>query len=86
MNVPVGAGRLTIDVWDRFGELVCQLVDETDPHAGARQLEWDVVDERGTPVGPGDFLIRVTVDDGSESQIVQVTDQAHGTGATSGLQ
>jgi hypothetical protein len=74
LTVPAGAARLTVDVWDRFGDLVRQLVDEPDPAAGARTLEWDVADDAGHPLDPGSFIARVTVDGASESQILQVTD------------
>ncbi len=73
VTVPAGADRLTIDIWDRFGEHVRQLLDEPQPADGSRTVDWDVTDDTGQPLGEGSFLIRVTVDGRSESQIVQMT-------------
>jgi photosystem II stability/assembly factor-like uncharacterized protein len=73
ITVPSGAARLAVDVWDRFGEHVRQLVDERKPPAGPRTLDWDVADDAGQPLAPGGFIVRVTVDGSSESQIVTVT-------------
>jgi hypothetical protein len=39
--VPHGAGKLAVRIWDRFGEHVITLVDETNPTPGARALVWD---------------------------------------------
>lgn len=73
VTVPDGAERLTIDIWDRFGELVRQLVDESEPPVGGRDVEWDMADDAGLDLGRGSFIVRVTVGDESESLIVQVT-------------
>ena len=73
ITVPVGAARLTIDVWDRFGEHVRHLLDEPQPAAGPRIAAWDATDDGGQPLAEGSFIIRVTVDDHSESQIVYIT-------------
>jgi photosystem II stability/assembly factor-like uncharacterized protein len=73
LTIPDGADRLTIDIWDRFGQHVCQLIDEAQPATGARTVDWDVTDDTGGPLEGGSFLLRVTVDDRSESQIVHLT-------------
>jgi photosystem II stability/assembly factor-like uncharacterized protein len=72
VEVPADAGRLKVAVWNRFGRAVRRLVDEADPAAGARTIEWNGVDDDGQQVGEGEFLIRVTVDGQSESQIVHL--------------
>jgi len=76
--VPAGAGRLTVRVWDRFGDLVATPVDQMKPPAGQRTIEW----ERGQR-DPGHFILRVTVDNVSESHIVHVGPVV--TAATPGL-
>jgi hypothetical protein len=62
-----------IDIWDRFGEHVRRLADEPRPADGSRTVTGDVTDDTGRSLGEGGFLIRVTVDGRSESQIVQMT-------------
>ena len=74
LTVPADASRLVVTVWERFSDLARQLVDETRPAAGDRTVEWDVTDDAGEPREPGSFIIRVTIDDRSESRIVSVTD------------
>jgi photosystem II stability/assembly factor-like uncharacterized protein len=72
VTVPAGARRLTVRVWDRFGEQVRTLVDEPDPPPGRRAVPWDRTDDAGRPLAPGGFIWRVTVDGNSESRIVTV--------------
>ncbi len=72
VTVPDGAGQLIVDVWDRFGEHVRHLVDEPQPAPGARALEWTVDDDAGHPRPSGSYILRVTVDGSSESQILRV--------------
>jgi hypothetical protein len=72
VDVPSGAGRLKVALWDRFGRYVRRLVDEPDPPAGSRTVVWDGLDDDGQQALAGQFIIRVTVDDHSESQIVQL--------------
>jgi len=71
-TVPDGAGRLAVDVWDRFGEHVRRVLDDPGPAAGPRTVEWDATDDAGRALA-GSFLLRVTVDGRSESQIVHIT-------------
>jgi photosystem II stability/assembly factor-like uncharacterized protein len=73
VNVPEQAGRLIVCIWDRFAKQARRLIDETRPQSGARTLQWDGTDDDGQPARHGEFLIRVTVDGHSESQIVNVT-------------
>ena len=62
-----GAKRLTVRVWDRFGERVDTPVDEANPASGSRTIEW-----QRRARAPGHFIIRVTVDGVSESHIAHV--------------
>ena len=64
--VPDNASRIVVNVWERFGRHVGELLDESNPAAGARTVEWDATGHSGS------FIVRVTVDDNSESQIVWV--------------
>lgn len=74
INVPANVSRLDVNIWDpQFGDHVRKLVDESQPAAGSRTVEWDVTDDAGHPSGPGNFIVRVTVDDQSESQMVWAT-------------
>ncbi len=72
VTVPDGAELLMVDVWDRFGEHIHRLVEEPRPAAGQRTVDWDVTDDAHRPLA-GSFLLRVTVDGRSESQIVHIT-------------
>lgn len=72
VSVPTGAERLMINIWDRFGEHVRHLLDEPAPAAGSRTVDWDVTDDTGQQLNDGSFLLRVTVDDRSESQIIHI--------------
>ncbi|MGH3766465.1 MAG: YCF48-related protein [Pseudonocardiaceae bacterium] len=72
VTVPGGAEALTINIWDRFGAHV-RRIDEPRPAAGSRTIEWDGTDEAGRSLDDGSFLIRVSVDDRSESQIMYLT-------------
>jgi hypothetical protein len=70
MTVPAHAARLTVRIWDRFGDHVRTLVDEANPSAGHRVLSWDRTDDAGHALPPGYFIWRVTVDQTSESRLV----------------
>lgn len=72
ITVPMDASRLTVNIWERFGEGVRQLVDEPEPAAGSRTVEWDVTNDAGERLDPGTFILRVTVDDRSESRMVRI--------------
>ena len=47
MTVPAHAARLTVRIWDRFGDHVRTLVDEANPSAGHWVLSWDWTDDAG---------------------------------------
>jgi photosystem II stability/assembly factor-like uncharacterized protein len=64
-TVPPGSSRVAVNVWERFGRHVARLVDERGPTAGDRSVEWQ-------PDTGGVFIVRTTVDDDSQSEIVEV--------------
>lgn len=72
-TIPEGAGQLRADIWNRFAKHVRRLVDDQQPQTGARTLDWDGADDDGQPVQPGAFIVRITVDGHSETQIVNLT-------------
>lgn len=73
LTVPDGSQRLIIDIWDRFGEHVRRLADERSPATGPRTVSWDGTDGTGRPLQGGSFLLRVSVDGYSESQILNIS-------------
>ena len=73
VTVPTDAGRLIVCIWDHFAKHVRRLIDEDKPRSGARTLQWDGSDDEGRTLPTGEYLICVTADGHSESQIVQVT-------------
>jgi len=70
VEVPDGAGRLSVIVWSRFGEHLGDVVDESAPAPGARVVTWDPTDASGSPLPDGSMIVRVTVDGRSESRTV----------------
>ncbi|MEM7350066.1 MAG: YCF48-related protein [Acidobacteriota bacterium] len=72
-QVPEGTQRLRVRLFNQFGFHIRSLVDETDPEAGSRSIEWDGLDAAGRPcVGPGAVICRVTTDDHAESRTFQL--------------
>ena len=69
-DIPSGARRFQVRVWERFGRQVRLLVDEADPTPGRRSVEWDFIDDDGQKLPPGPFIVRTTVDDESSSMVV----------------
>jgi photosystem II stability/assembly factor-like uncharacterized protein len=67
LTVPAGAGRFTVRVWGRFGDLVATPVDERNPAAGPQTVEWNPGNQER-----GYYIVRVTADGTSESQLVHV--------------
>jgi len=67
VNIPAGAGQLTVRVWDRFGDYLATPVDEAKPSASERTIEWM------TGGKTGHFIVRATIDGVSESSIVRIT-------------
>lgn len=70
VQVPAGAERLSVRVWDRFGEHVAVLAEEANPAAGERQFVLPT-DHAGMPPASA-YIVRVTVDGMSESRIIPV--------------
>ena len=70
ISVPRDARSLVIDIWERFGDHVRQLVAETDPPAGRRTITWDFRDHAGNDCGAGTYILRVTIDGKAESRII----------------
>jgi hypothetical protein len=75
VTVPADADRMVVRVWDRFGEHVATPLDERTPAAGARAIEWNGKDRAGHRLAPGYFIVRITVDRTSESQLIHLEGQ-----------
>ena len=71
-DVPDGAQRLTINVWDRFAVHVACPIDEPNPMPGRRLFTWDFRDDSGAQLEPGYYVYRVSIDDDSESRVIRV--------------
>jgi hypothetical protein len=65
---------LCVEVWDRFGAHVRELVRETNPSGGQRTVTWEVDSDAGDALESGYFMVRATVDDRSDSTLLLVTD------------
>ena len=72
VTVPPQRSRLTVRIWDRFGDFVTMLVDERDPRPGRRELTWVGDDGSGEHRPPGYYIWRVTVDGVSESRLTRL--------------
>jgi photosystem II stability/assembly factor-like uncharacterized protein len=72
LTVPDGTAELRVDVWDRFGAHVRQLVRESDPASGERAVVWAVDNDAGESLESGNYVVRATVDDQSNSVMLQV--------------
>ena len=73
LTVPDGAAELRVDVWDRFGAHVRQLVRESAPTSGERIVTWNVDSVDGDPLDPGYYIVRATTDDRSESTMLWIS-------------
>jgi photosystem II stability/assembly factor-like uncharacterized protein len=65
IKVPASTRQLSVRVWDRFADHVATVIDETNPKAGPRIVEW----ESGQKA-PGYFFVRVSADGTSEDQLI----------------
>lgn len=70
-TVPGGAQKVEIKIWDRFGGEVRQLLDEETPAEGTHSVYWDFKDDAGEDLPGGIYIYRATVDDVSESRMIQ---------------
>ena len=50
------------------------ILDEIRPSAGSRVFRWDGIDSRGAAVAPGDYVIRLIVDDLTASSLLRVSE------------
>lgn len=57
-------------IWDRFGDEVIVIDDESED---AATVEWDMTDINGNRVNPGYFILRFTCGDKSESSLLKLT-------------
>jgi len=72
VELPAGARRLIVDIYDRFAGKVRSLVDDAGPAPGPRQVAWDLADDGGHQLSPGAYILRVSCDHHSESRMVVV--------------
>ncbi len=72
IQVPAGAKRLSLFVWDRFGGEVGSILDEIRPQSGSRVFEWNGLDTRGKAVAPGDYIARLVIDEVTASTFVSL--------------
>lgn len=71
VNIPVGARRLTVEIWDRFAGHIVEIVDEYNPSPGLFRVKWNFLNTEGLDVGDGHFIYRVTIDNLAESRIIR---------------
>ena len=70
LDVPDGAGRLDVRIWERFGREVRHLVAEDKPAPGPRKLTWNFADDGGADCGRNSFIVRVVTDASAFSRVV----------------
>ncbi len=70
LTVPDGAKALSIVLYDRFAGKVRTLLEEQNPPGGERLITWDLRDDNGQKLTPGQFMVRVTCDNESESRLI----------------
>ena len=70
MEIPSGTRRLTLHIWDRFGDEIGCVLDEIRPNVGARIYSWDGKDSQGKDVPVGNYILRLTADDAINSSIL----------------
>lgn len=70
VNVPDGAKALSVVIYDRFSGMAKSFKEEKRPSAGERIVHWDLVDDCGEELPPGQFMVRVTCDGVCESRLV----------------
>jgi len=71
-TAPRSARRVQIDIWDRFGDHVRKLYEETNPHPGRHSLTWDCKSDAGSSLPPGIYIYRITIDHAAESRVVRL--------------
>ena len=74
VDVPADAGRVRVDLWDRFGRHLATPADLTSPPPGAQEVAWSGETESGRAPHGGIVIARVTIDDDAESRTLLVED------------
>ena len=67
LDVPAGAGHVTLAVYNVRGQLVRTLVDAALP-PGRREFIWNGTDDTGRPVSAGIYFTRCECDAGTSTQ------------------
>ena len=62
LTVPQEAQTLSVVFYDRFAGKVRTLLEEANPTKGDREIVWDLRDDEGQKLLPGQFMVRVTCD------------------------
>lgn len=75
-SVPPGASRLTVRAFDPDGPFTRVLLDEKHPAAGRRTVLWHGVDDAGLALPRWSHVLRLTIDDVSESRLILLTGEA----------
>jgi photosystem II stability/assembly factor-like uncharacterized protein len=70
LMVPSRSAKLSVRVWDPDGPMVRTIVEEVRPRSGPRTIVWDGSDDDGVARPRYSHILRVTVDDRSESTLV----------------
>lgn len=69
IDVPEGATSLSVEIYDRFAGLVKSMDGSRKPKSGHQCVRWDLTDNDGRELMPGQYLVRVTCDDVTESRL-----------------
>ncbi len=64
--------EVTVRVYDEDGDLVAELWDEEDKDEGLLSLTWDGEDDDNDQVKDGDYTIKITADNGDETDKKQI--------------
>lgn len=70
VDIPQGAERVTVRIWERDGRFVRLLLDEPSPKFGPRILNWDFSNDAGDVEEAGGFNLRISIDGTSRSYLV----------------
>jgi photosystem II stability/assembly factor-like uncharacterized protein len=70
LTVPDGVTELRVEIWDRFGAHVGQLVNEAHPAGGVRSIAVEAVG--GRQLEPGYYMVRAIADDRVDSTLLWI--------------
>jgi hypothetical protein len=73
LDVPAGAGHVTLALYNVRGQLVRTLVDGAPMPPGRREFVWNGMDDTGRPVSAGIYFARCRSDAGSGTQKLVLT-------------